>query len=223
MFVSDDSITVKPNNMGSGFQTSSHQLQGRSVQVLTGSPTLDHLLASLAAGGLAEDVVLEAVRLDGPQQDLGGARRGGEGRRRAGVGGAGRQRGVGAGRGGERRRPLVGQRALRERRRRRRGQRGRRIGRDDGRESEVVVVASLEEVVHALAAHHGFEGQGPLQALQLEDMEIRGAFIILIHRSLDSLVAVQTQPKCIPNATWIGEMEFIFRYYSLSFHGLHRF
>ena len=176
MFVSDDSITVKPDNMGSGFQTSSHQLQGRSVQVLTGSPTLDHLLASLAAGGLAEDVVLEAVRLDGPQQDLGGARRGGEGRRRAGVGGAGRQRGVGAGRGGERRRPLIGQRALRERRRRRRGQRGRRIGRDDGRESEVVVVASLEEVVHALAAHHGFEGQGSLQALQLEDMEIRGGF-----------------------------------------------
>ena len=183
--VSNDNITVKPNNSGSGVQTSSNPLQASSLQGLTAcvtvSPTLDHLLASRAAGGLAEDVVLEAVCLDGPEQDLGGRRRGGEGRRRAGVGGAGRQRGVGAGGGRERRRPLVGQRALGERRRR--GQRGRRVGRDDGRESEVVVVvaASLEEVVHTLATHHGLEGQGALEALELEDMEIcGGAFKILI-------------------------------------------
>jgi len=42
-------------------------------------PTLDHLLASLAAGRLAEDVVLETVGLDGPEQDLAGAQLGGEG------------------------------------------------------------------------------------------------------------------------------------------------
>ena len=73
----------------------SNPLQAGTVQVpivrVTALPTLDHLLASLTAGGLAEDVVLEAVGLDGPEQDLGGARRRGEGRRRAGVGGAGRQ------------------------------------------------------------------------------------------------------------------------------------
>jgi len=66
-------------------------------------------------------------------------------------------------------------------RRWRRGQRGRRLRNDNRRKSGLIVVvavASLEEVVDALAAHHRLEGQGPLEALQLDDVEIQGGELL---------------------------------------------
>lgn len=143
-------------------------------------PTLDHVFASLAAGGPTEDVLLETVSLDRLHRlglrlwlGFGGHRQrgtdGGRLRWQRQVGTAGRGVRVGA---------LVGRGAFGEGGRR---WRRRRCG-DDCRGKAGFAVAALEKVVHALAAHDWFEGQGALQPLQLEDENtreaVRGTFLL---------------------------------------------
>lgn len=133
------------------------------------TPTLDHVFASLAAGGPTEDVFLETVRLDRLHRQ--GLRLwmafGGQWRWRT----DGRrvwwlwQWGVGTDGRGKWGRSLVGQRGLGEGRRRWRGW---RCGNKGGGEARFTI-AALEKVVNTLAAHDWFERQGPLQALQLKD------------------------------------------------------
>lgn len=118
--------------------------------------THDHVLAVLAVGGLAKDVVLEAVG------DLRPGGLGGQRRRQAEGGGVGGDGRVGAdGRREGRRAVADGRRAGQQRRRG-----GRRVG-DEVRRQAGVAVGPLEEVLHALAAHEGLEGQRALQPLQL--------------------------------------------------------
>ena len=110
-----------------------------------GNLTHYHVLAVLAVGGLAKDVVLKTV------VDLGSWRLDGQ---RWGEAERGRVRGDG-GVGAERRRD--GWRALAHERRagQQRGRRG-RVG-DEIRRQAGVAVGSLEEVLHALTAHDGLE------------------------------------------------------------------
>lgn len=66
------------------------------------------------------------------------------------------------------RRTLIGQRGG--------GDGGRRTwqgcrGSDEGGRSAGFAVIALEKVVHTLATHDGFEGQGALQSLQLKDKQ----------------------------------------------------
>lgn len=125
------------------------------------------MFALLAAGGSAEDVLLETVGLD----RLCGLRRrlwlgfGSHGQRGADGRRARRQRGVGTDGRGVGGRALVGQGGFGEGGGR---LRGRRRG-DEGRGKTGVSVAALEEVVHAFAAHDRLEGKGALQPLQLKD------------------------------------------------------
>lgn len=106
------------------------------------------MLAVLAVGGLAKDVVLKTV-VDLRPGGLGGQRRGqAEGR---GVGGDGR---VGAEGWRDGRRAFTHEGGAGQQ-----GRGGRRRVGDEVRGQTSVAVGPLEEVLHALTAHHGLEGQ----------------------------------------------------------------
>lgn len=126
-------------------------------------PTLDYVFALLAAGGPTEDVLLETVSLDWLHRLslrlwLAFGQRGTDRRWvwwQWGVGTNGRRMWGTA---------LVGQGGLCEGGRGWRGWRGS----DEGWGEAGFAVAALEKVVHTLAAHNWFEGQGALQPLQLK-------------------------------------------------------
>lgn len=121
------------------------------ISVVPGLLTHDHVLAVLAVGGLSKDVVLEAV-VDLGSGWLGGQRRGKAERR--GVGGDGQVGAEGRRNGG---RALAHERGAGWQR----GRRRRRVG-DEVWGQASVAEGALEEVLHALTAHHGLEGQGAL-------------------------------------------------------------
>lgn len=133
------------------------------------------MFASLAAGRPTEDVLLETVGLDrlhrlGLRLLLGF---GGHGQRGTDRRWVWRQRGVGTDGRGMGGRVLIGQGGFREGGRRWRGW---RCG-DEGWGRAGFTVIALEKVVHTLAAHDRFEGQGALQPLQLKDKKQKRRYV----------------------------------------------
>ncbi len=125
--------------------------KGRESQEEIEHLTHYHVLAVLAVGGLAKDVVLETVR------NLRPGRLGGQWWGKAERGRVGGNGGVGADRRWNGWRAVVDERRARQQRRRWRRWVSYEIW---GQAS--VAVGPLEEVLHAFAAHHGLEGQRAL-------------------------------------------------------------